>query len=465
MKQSATAAHDVQPLLFEDLLDQDVQVTFDAPDQSSDGGALLLAAVDRKLGLTERLAAAFHDLRQPGKVDHTLLEVLRQRVLGLASGYEDGNDAGRLSDEPLLGFLCGKHEDDALASASTLCRIENAATRRDLLRLGHAFTDVVIAHQQRLRRKQRVRRISIDLDPADDPTHGQQEFSFFNAHYDTHCYLPLLAFLTFHDQQGCEEPEQFLVAALLRPGNVPATAGARGLLRALIRKLRAAFPEAIMRVRLDGGFAAPETFAFLEAQRVEYLVNMAGNAVLEKLAEPFMELARERAARTGQAAQMYARLWYGAHTWPHARPVVCKAEVVIGADGSARDNPRFVVSNLDELPRRVYRKRYCRRGEVENRIKELINGVALGRTSCTAFLANQLRVFFSAAAYALFQVLRAACAGTELARAQVQRLRDTLVKVSAYVRRVTRRLYLALPETYPWQTVWRTAAACIGAWP
>lgn len=465
MDQSARTSRDVQPFLFEDLFDKDVQVSFDAPDQSSDGGALLVAAVDRKLGLTERLAAAFDDPRQPGKVEHALLEVFRQRILGLASGYEDGNDAGRLSDEPLLGFLCGKDEEDSLASASTLCRLENAVTRRDLLRVGHAFTDAVLAHQQRLRRKQHVHRITIDLDPADDPTHGQQEFTFFNAHYDSYCYLPLLAFVTFHDQHGREEPEQFLVAALLRPGNVPATAGARGLLRGLIRKLRAAFPEAIIRVRLDGGFAAPETFAFLEAQSVEYLVNMASNAVLEKLAEPFLRIARERAARTGQAAQVYTRLWYRAQSWPHERPVVCKAEVVIGADGSARDNPRFVVSNLGELPRRVYRQRYCRRGEVENRIKELMNGVALGRTSCTAFVANQLRVFFSAAAYALFQALRAACAGTELARAQVQRLRETLVKVSAYVRRVTRRLYLALPESYPWQTVWRAAATCIGAWP
>lgn len=465
MDQSAQADRDVQPLLFEGLFDKDVRVTFDAPDQSSDGGALLLAAVDRKLGLTARLAAAFHDPRQPGKVDHTLPEVFRQRILGLASGYEDGNDAGRLSREPLLGFLCGKDAEEALASASTLCRIENAVTRRDLLRLGHALTDVVLAHQQRLRRRQSVRRITLDLDPADDPTHGQQEFTFFNAHYDTYCYLPLLAFLTFHDEHGREEPEQFLVAALLRPGNVQATAGARGLLRGLIRKLREAFPEAAIRVRLDGGFAAPETFAFLEAQRVEYLVNMAGNAVLEKLAEPFLQIARQRAARTGATAQVYARLWYRAHTWPHERPVVCKAEVVVGADGSARDNPRFVVSNLGELPRRIYRERYCRRGEVENRIKELMNGVALGRTSCTAFVANQLRVFFSAAAYALFQALRAACAGTELARAQVQRLRDTLIKVSAYVRRVTRRLYVALPETYPWQAVWRAAAACIAAWP
>lgn len=465
MDQSAKARRNVQPLLFADLFEKEVRVTFDAPQQSSDGGALLLAAVDRKLGLTQRLAAAFHDPRQPGKVDHTLVQVFRQRILGLASGYEDGNDAGRLSQEPLLGFLCGKQTGESLASASTLCRVENTVTRRDLLRLGHALTDVVIAGQQHLRRRQRVRRITIDLDPADDPTHGQQQFTFFNAHYDTYCYLPLLGFVTFHDEQDQEEAEQFLVAALLRPGNVPATAGARGLLRRVIHKLRRAFPEALIRVRLDGGFAAPETFAFLEAQRVEYLVNMAGNAVLEKLAEPFMQIARQQAARTRQAAKVYARLWYQAHTWPHARPVVCKAEVVIGADGSARDNPRFVVSNLGELPRRVYRKRYCRRGEVENRIKELMNGVALGRTSCTAFAANQLRVFFSAAAYVLFQALRVACAGTELARAQVQRLRDALIKVSAHVRRVTRRLYLALPQTYPWQAVWHRAAARIGAWP
>jgi hypothetical protein len=465
MSQSARTRSDVQPLLFEGLFDKDVRVTFDRPQQSSDGGVLLLAAVDQKMKLSERLATAFHDPRQSGKVDHALPEVFRQRIFGLASGYEDGNDAGRLGEEPLLGFVCGKASEDTLASSSTLCRVENAVTRRDLRRLGHALADGVIAHQQRLRRGRKVRLITLDLDPTDDPTHGQQQFTFFNAHYDTYCYLPLLAFLTFHDERGGEEPEQFLVAALLRPGNVPATTGACGLLRHLIRKLRETFPEAGLRVRLDGGFAAPETFCFMERQRVQYLVNMASNAALERLAEPFLRIAREQAARTRRTARVYARLWYRAHTWPHERSVICKAEVVLGPDGSFRDNPRFVVSNLDEVPRRIYRTRYCRRGEIENRIKELMNGVALGRTSCTSFAANQLRVFFSAAAYALFQALRAACAGTELARAQVQRLRDTLVKVSAHIRHVTRRLYLALPKTYPWQAVWRTAAACIAAWP
>jgi hypothetical protein len=465
MSQSATVSPDVQPLLFQGVFDKDVQVTFDAPDQSSDGGALLLAAIDRKLRLCERLAAVFHDPRQPGKVDHSLLEIVRQRVLGLAAGYEDGNDAGRLSREPLLGFLCGKDGDEALASSSTLCRAENSVQRGDLLRMGHELTDAVILHQRRQRRGRKVPRITIDLDPADDPTHGDQQLTFFNAHYDTYCYLPLLGFVTFHDEHGSEEAEQFLAAAVLRPGNVTATKGARGLLRQLMHRLRGAFPGAILRVRLDGGFAAPEIFAFLEAQRVEYLVNMASNAALERMAEPFLRVARERAARTGVAAQVSTRLWYRAQTWPHERSVICKAEVVVGADGELRDNPRFVVSNLSEHPRCVYRKRYCRRGEVENRIKELMNGVALGRTSCTAFLANQLRVHFSAAAYVLFQALRSACAGTELARAQVDRLRDALVKVSAYVRQVTRRLYVALPEHYPWESVWRTASACIGAWP
>src|SRR5712691_2806940 len=228
-----------------------VVAAFDVKHASSDGGAVLLKGIDTQLGLTKRLAACMDDARQPGKVRHQTVELLRQRVFGLACGYADCNDAARLADDPIHKLLVERAAitGPALASQPTLSRFENTVGPRALLAMGHLLADTVIAHHRR-RLKGRATRITIDFDPTDDPTHGQQEFTFFNGHYDTWCYLPVVATVTFND-----EAEQFAVAAVLRPGNAPASRGARSLLRRLLGKLRAAFPTAALRVRLDGGFA------------------------------------------------------------------------------------------------------------------------------------------------------------------------------------------------------------------
>src|SRR2546425_351512 len=261
-------------------LGKPVGARFDTPHASSDGGAILLKGIDTQLGLTKRLAACLDDPRQPGKVQHQTLELLRQRVFGLACGYADCNDAARLADDALHKLLLERDPlaGPALASQPTLSRFENTVGRRELIAMGHVLADTVIEHHRR-RLKGRATRITIDFDPTDDPTHGQQELTFFNGHYDTWCYLPVVATVTFND-----EAEQFAVAAVLRPGNAPASLGARGLLRRLLGKLRQAFATATFRVRLDGGFASPKVFAFLEAQPVEYVVAMASTARLERRA-------------------------------------------------------------------------------------------------------------------------------------------------------------------------------------
>src|SRR2546425_12661119 len=257
-----------------------VGARFDTPHASSDGGAILLKGIDTQLGLTKRLAACLDDPRQPGKVQHQTLELLRQRVFGLACGYADCNDAARLADDALHKLLLERDPlaGPALASQPTLSRFENTVGRRELIAMGHVLADTVI-EQHRRRLKGRAARITIDVDPTDDPTHGQQEISFFNGHYDTWCYLPVVAAVKFN-----EEAEQYAVAAVLRPGNAPASLGACGLLRRLIRRLRAAFHAPTIRVRLDGGFATPRVFTFLETEAVEYVVGMPRNTPLEERA-------------------------------------------------------------------------------------------------------------------------------------------------------------------------------------
>ena len=267
-----------------------------------------------------------------------------------------------------------------------------------------------------------------------------------------------MGFLTFDD-----EPEQYLVAAILRPGNAAATRGARGLLLRVFALLRRAFPGARVRVRLDGGFASPELLGLLDAERVEYVVAMAENAVLTRAAEPLMQVARPLAEQTGQTAHVYGETCYRAGTWDHPRRVVIKAEVVHLADREPRDNARFVITNLPQSPRFLYETVYCGRGEIENRIKELHYGLEIDRTSCSRFWANQLRVLLTAAAYVLMQELRLRARGTHLARAQTWTLRDALLKLGVHVVRSVRRVVLHLPRAYPYLAVWRLVARRLGA--
>ena len=449
-----------QTVLFPDLFNKPLIATFDQPHASSDGGAVLLKAADARYGLIDGFARCLVDDRQAGKVRHTLTDLLAQRIFGLACGYPDANDADRLADDPIHKLLLGRDpiDGDPLASQPTISRFENQVGVQALYAMGRELAASVIdRHRQRLHG--RARRITIDLDPTDDPTHGAQQLSFFNGHYDCWCYLPLLTFLTFND-----EAEQYLCAAILRPGNAPATRGAIGTLCRLLAMLRVAFPRTRFLVRLDGGFATPEVFDFLDAEPgLDYVVAMAENAVLTRCAEPAMVDARTHSEASGQTEHVYTDARYAAGTWAHERRVVIKAEVVRLPGRDPRDNPRFVVTNLRPSPRFLYEQVYCARGDIENRIKELHDGLQIGRTSCCRFWPNQLRVLLTAAAYVLMQELRLRAARTACARAQVTTLRERLLKLGVHVVVSVRRLVLHLPTSTPFIEAWRHIALALGA--
>jgi hypothetical protein len=305
----------------------------------------------------------------------------------------------------------------------------------------------------------RAWRITIDVDPTDDPTHGQQEFAFFNGHYATWCYLPLLGFVTFND-----EAEQHLLFAVLRPGTSPAKRGLRGRLRTLFRKLRAAFPGTRLRVRLDGGFAGEDVLSFLEAEGVEYVVALGGNRRVDKRARRLMARARMLARASGQTAHLFGETRYAAKRWRRKRRVIIKAEVVQHPGRAPKNNPRFVVTNLPHTPAHVYAI-YRARGDVENRIKELKDGVALDRLSCSRFRANQFRLLLTTAAYILFQALRLAARGTAWATAQVSTLRERLLKLGVWLERSVRRVVVHFPMTFPWRWEWSQLAVALGATP
>lgn len=469
MGHSTRQGDGVEGLLFEDAFDRPLTVTFDGERQSDFGGLPLLAVLDRRLGLSAALAPAVRDLRQQGKVVHEVLEMMRQRIYGLAVGLEDVRDAARLRQDPGVRLACGRPaegEEGALASASVLCRFENAVRRPDLYRIGEALLETVVEHERK-RRRGRATRITIDMDPSEDPTYGQQEFTFYNAHYSNWCYLPVFAFVTFHDEHGREEPEQHLVAAILRPGNVPATLGAEGLLRRLVTRLRRAFPDTPLRARLDGGYAAGDFLDVLEDLGLEYMVNMPSNERLKAMVEPLMaEIVRPMSEEEGCTWHTYGELRYAAKSWRCERRLALKAEVVRDPwrpERDGRDNPRFVVTNMKQAPQWIYEQGYCPRGDIENRLKELKDGLSIDRTSCTSFEANQLRVLLTAAAYVLMQELRRHVAALGDERPQVTTLRERFLLLSARVVTSTRRLLVRLSRACPWRDAWRRVALRAGA--
>lgn len=445
-------------VVFPEVASRPVEAEFDLPSATSDGGAILLKAADQKLGLSATLASCLSDPRDPRRVRHDVEDLLRQRMFGIACGYEDANDSSRLRNDPMQRHLIGRHaqEGPGLASQPTLSRFENAVTRTTCFRLGSALTDLVLRrHKKRLREAELV---TVDLDGSVDPTHGAQQLSLFSGFYGTHCYLPLFGFLSFND-----EPEQYLFSAVLRPGTTDERKGAIGVLRRVIDQVRDHFPTATIRVRLDGGFAGPEIFDFLDEEQVEYVVAMAKNSVLLARSVVSMCLARASAEALEETVTTYGHTMYAAKSWKgKQRRVVYKAEVLHAEGKVLRNNPRFVVTNLPYDEQEVY-EIYTARGDAENRIKELKDGLQVDRTSCSGFWANQFRVLLTAAAYMLFQELRICARRTLLARAQVNTLRLALVKIGGFVRQSCRRISVRLSMHHPWQQEWLTIARVLGA--
>jgi Transposase DDE domain group 1 len=448
-------------LLFPDMFGKAAVMQFDQRQGSSDGGAILLKGAEKRYGLIEALSDSLRDKRQSGKVDHSLQELIAQRVFSLACGYPDANDAARLAGDPIYKMLLDRDPVKGLdlASQATLSRFENAVGVKELYRFGEALASKVIErHSKRL--GGRARRVTIDLDPTDDPTHGAQQLSFFNGYYDNSCYLPMMGFVSFND-----EADQYLCAAVLRPGNVTAAAGAIGILRRLIGLIRSCFPAARIRVRLDSGFAHPKLLQFLDSQPgVEYVVAMSANQVLDREAEPAMQQVRLLAQITEQTEHLYDETYYAANSWSHKRRIIIKAEVVRNEGKQAKDNPRFVITNMKQTPSWLYERVYCQRGEIENRIKEL-HDLEIDRTSCSQFWANQFRVLLTAAAYVLLQEIRLQAAGTDCARSQVWTLRERFLKLGARVTASVRRMVIHLPISFPFLSTFHHLAVALGASP
>jgi hypothetical protein len=422
-----------------------VVVSNDGGALTSDAGALLLRQLDDRLGLTSRMAGCLVDRREPAKVRHEVLALLRQRIYQIACGYEDCNDADQLRFDPALKLAVGRAPSEAdLASQPTLLRWENRISWRECWRICEALLGCYL----RRHCKCPPRRLVLDVDATDDETHGQQQLAFFHGYYNEHCYLPLLVFA-----QAEGEAEQELIGALLRPANVHGGHRAMALIRAVVRRLRAAFPGCQIELRADSALALPEVYEGCEKIALPYTISLPKNERLKDAAEPWLREAEAIHAETGEKVRVFGEFSYAAHSWSHSRRVICKAEVM-----SKGENPRFVVTSRGDLEPEAHYRFYCQRGDPENRIKELKCDLRADRLSCHRFWANQFRLLLHAAAYVLMQAMRTALSGTEYARAQVTTLRVRLLKVGARVRESVRRVWVQLPSAYPWFDLWHTLA-------
>jgi hypothetical protein len=413
-----------------------VEAAFDGGAVTSDAGVLLLRQADRKLGLLAQAAKGMKDPRDPRRITHSQVSMLRQRVYGIALGHEDLNDHETLRNDLALQTAVGRV--DPLASAPTLCRLDNRAERETALALHEVFFEQFVASY-----KEPPRELVLDFDPTDDPVHGNQVGKFFHGFYNEYCFLPLYVF--------CGDQ---LLVAYLRPSSRSATYQAGAILKVLVQKLRNVWPGVRLVFRADSGFCTPKLLGWCDRNGVDYIVGLAKNKILDKMAGATLAKAAQRFAKTGRKARLFTGFRYATRNWSRKRRVIARIE---HSDGGS--NPRYVVTNLKGEGRVLYEQVYCARGEMENRIKEQLQ-LFSDRTSCHEWWPNQFRLLLSSLAYVLMEaVRRLGLRGTELARAQVATIRLKLFKVGAVIVRNTRRVRFLLSSAYPCQALFRLVAS------
>lgn len=406
-----------------------VEVNFTGGEITSDAGAILLSRADKMINLTKRIAANINDQRCKGKVDHSIGDILRQRVYGLALGYEDLNDHISLRKDTAIQTAVGQDKD--LASSSTLCRFENAADRQLCWDINKAFVEIFIESF-----KKPPKEIILDFDATDDPVHGDQVGKFFHGYYDSYCFLPLYVFSGKH-----------LLAGYLRPSNIDPAYGAWSILKLLSKRFREVWPRVKIVFRADSGFCRHLMMDWCDKNNIDYIIGIARNSRLEEQAAPLMKKAKSLFEKDRVKQRLFDDLRYSAESWKYDRRIIVKAE-----HSAKGQNPRFLVTSLSGDSQELYDKLYCARGEAENRIKAQQMDLFADRTSCMNWIPNQLRMLLSGLAYTLIEAIRRlALENTELFSASCGTIRLKLFKIGAVVLRNSRRVRMLLSSAYPYQ--------------
>ena len=453
-------------LLFQGPGRRTVRAAFDGGDITSDGGVLLLQEAEERAKIIEQFAHCFDDHRDPTRVEHTVRDLLAQRVYGIALGYEDLNDHDELRFDPLLATAIGKTDPKGLKRARARDRGASLATSSTLNRVELSRPDDAASHRYKrvVLREEFVDQVLLDVfvqsfgeppeevvlafDATDDPLHGKQEGRFFHGYYGHYCSLPLYVFCGDH-----------LLVARRRPSDIDGAAGTVDELERIVPALREQWPDVRIVVRGDSGFCREPIMAWCENHRVDYVFGLARNSRLVKRVSKALARAKRKHAATGRAARYFEELRYRTQkSWSRERRVVGKAEHL-----DKGSNPRFVVTSFTRSrigPKKLYEDVYCARGDMENRIKEQQLFCFADRTSAQTMRANQVRLYFSSIAYTLLAALRRiGLRGTDLARAQCNTIRTKLLKIGAIVRVSVRKVWVSLSRACPYADIFRAAVA------
>ena len=418
-----------------------IEANFEGGALSSDGGLMLLRQVDRRIGLSKAVASALHDPRKQDKIVHEMRDLVAQRLYALCCGYEDLNDHAALRSDPLMQTAVGRTEE--LGSSPTLCRLEQRATRADVVALNKVLLEQFTASQETIPDE-----LILDIDASDIPLHGDQEGKQFHAYYDSYCYLPLYVF--------CGKA---MLGCVLRRSRIDGAKHAAAVIKLLVTRLRQEWPTVRIIVRGDSGFCRQRLIRWCERKSVGYVIGVARNARLHRWVEGWERLMQQAYADSGIKQRVIREFSYAADSWDRPRRVITRLEF-----GSQGANPRFIVTNLDGTAAELYDEVYCQRGEAENRIKETQLDLFGTRASCHKFLANWLRILFSALAYTLMQRLReTALKHTDLAKATAATIRVKLLKIGAAVIRNTRRIRILLASHHPLRDIYFIAANALAS--
>jgi len=427
----------IKKIEFPALKRRKIEAEFSGGSITSDAGGIFLREADNQLNLLEPISKLFPDDRDQSKISHTVLEMLRQRIYGIALGYEDLNDHDSLRHD--LAFQTFVNSDSVLASSPTLCRFENKADRKIAVNIHKQIVETFINSFRKPPRE-----LILDFDSTDDLIHGAQAGRFFHGYYGNYCFLPLYVF--------CGKK---LLVSYLRPSNKDGACHTWAILSLLVKRFRQKWPNVRIIFRGDSGFCRHEMLTWCERKNVKYIVGIARNKRLESLLKPHMQVAKKNFEETDEKQKLFTEFSYAAASWANVKKIIGKAEYT--KDGS---NPRFIVTNIDGEAQKLYENLYCARGDMENRIKEKQLGLFADRTSCHEWWPNQLRLLLSSLAYILVEHIRnTALKGTILEKAQVDTIRLKLFKIGAVIIRNTRRIRFLLSSAYPLQELFSTIVA------
>jgi hypothetical protein len=442
IRETAMKKNTNQTMLFKEISEKKVEVDFNGGEVSSDAGLLFLRETESQIGIINQVANAIHDKRHPSYVKHEIVQLLTQRVFQIASGYEDANDSNTLKNDPILKISCEK--DDPLASQPTMCRFENAPSRTTLYRIGEVLIDVFIDSYD-----SPPQSIVLDIDDTDDPTHGSQQLSLFNAYYDCYCYMPL------HIYEGKSGK---LITTILRPGKRASGIEIVSILKRIIKIIHKAWPNVGILFRGDSYYSSPAVYDFCDDNNIKYVLGFKSYKPLLQKAKDLMEKARELYEFSKTPVKLYSEFSYQAGSWSAPKRIICKAEY-----NHKGPNTRFIITNLAHANRRfIYETVYCGRGAMELMIKEHKNHLFSDRTSCSGFEANQFRLFLHSIAYVLMHAFRERhLKNTEFAKAQFNTIRLKLLKIGVRVRQLSTKIKIHLPSSYPLKKdFWKIWMSC-----